>query len=142
MKKTISHALWAFTLASFTVSACGKNDPAKTASNENTGAHIQAQPTTESEELVKAGPEGTTRNDSVETADEAMAMDGEAPAMPASTEMAKPSKAYAAKPKVAIGGMSAPRPMPMSPPPPPKDRDIGQGSEDYKDYGKNPMVSS
>ena len=140
MKKTISHALWAFTLASFTVSACGKNDPAKTASNENAGAHIQAQPTTESEEFVKARPEGTITNDSVETADEAMPMEGEAPmAMPERKEMAKPSKGYAAKPAV---GMSAPRPMPMSPPPPPHDRDIGQGSEDYKDYGKNPMVST
>lgn len=136
MKKTISHALWAFTLATFTVSACGKKDSVDTASNENTLAHIPSGGEGRDSADSKMDPSHVV-NDSVayETNSPAPEKSEQPMAMPASKDMARRTGARA-KLSVAM----SPQAMPVSPPPPPTD--IGQGSEDYKDYGKNPMVST
>jgi Ca-activated chloride channel family protein len=122
MKKTISHALWAFTLASFTVSACNSNkDSAQKASNSNetTAAHTPTGG-------ESGGPESSVV-DSASDRDESLMPASEAP----KRDM-KGKAQYSMKPSA----------MPVMPPPPPSPQDIGQGSEDYKDYGKNPMVST
>ena len=167
MKKTLSHALWAFTLSTFTLAACNSNkaaDGTAQGSDVASAAEVASEPTVahtaSSEHAGLAGVMGATQAPSTGDGDEREegAADSVAPASEPAMRKTVSTKASAAPGPAAparynlarVGGQMAgvsatnrpspPASMPMMVVPPKVDN--GQGGEDYKDYGKNPMVST
>ncbi len=133
MKKTIAHALWAFTLTTFVASACNSNkDAMQPEAKENTSTHIKS---------AGEGSDDSPHTITPDVVDEESEMPAEHRTVEPAMVTATDSVARAAR---ATGqyAMKQPMSMPAVMPPQPKPQEVGQGSEDYKDYGKNPMVST
>lgn len=133
MKKTISHTLWAFTLATFAASACNSNKEAsKAAPTETVSAEGESGGKNHS---------GTPHPDSTAVATEKTTAPESKESGSLATNSAKISR-KSTRPSGQYAMQSPAMPIIQPPMPPPPSKDIGQGAEDYKDYGKNPMVST
>lgn len=129
MKKTLARALWAFTLASFSVSACNSNTPGTNADNV-VSMTTKATRAAEGGELADPPPMAAV----AEPMDEEEMTDSDQ----MDDSGAVPERKGLALARSRPTGM----PMQIAGPPPPAPTRFSGGSEDYKDYGKNPMVDT
>jgi len=158
MKKTIAHALWAFTLTTFSIAACNSNKSTELRS-EPSGTHIAAEA-----DQAKSGESGATAPgedpapiDGLEATEEDESIAVVTDSATATAPAAKPAKygnkkenrSYAVGTVATAGLGKASMPMPSRPAPlqivqaePPVPKIDATGGEDYKDYGKNPMVAA
>ncbi len=141
MKKTLAKALWAFTLTSFTVSACNSNHQAAPKAGADPSAVVaNNQPIdVDGVELDQAATEG-------EASPHALAEPLADRKEMAASDKGSVQASARARPAGVLGGKQQYAPMPLQvaqqqkiavPP-----SDLVPSGEDYKDYGKNPMVST
>ncbi len=151
MKNTISKSLWAIALATLAATACNSNEAEQTAGTEPRTEPAAVTPEVAEERRLEAtsSDQAAIVTPSPEPIAKSEAPAGTMAATGASAGLS--NRQFKAKPAKKGRGQHAMKDMkempsrPMSiagpvPPPPPGDS-ATQGSEDYKDYGKNPMVS-